>query len=60
LLGTAKKILHLGDLMRRRSNLMKLGELTPELVEELAMILQKELDWSEEEQLAEITFVLGS
>jgi glycerol-3-phosphate dehydrogenase len=50
-----EKVLHLEDLVRRRSNLMKLGELTPELVEELALMLQKELNWSEEERVEEIT-----
>jgi glycerol-3-phosphate dehydrogenase len=49
-----EKVIHLEDFVRRRSNLMKLGELTPELVEELASILQKTLGWSEEERLAEI------
>jgi glycerol-3-phosphate dehydrogenase len=43
-----EKIVHLEDLVRRRSNLMKLGELTPELVEELVKILQKVFGWSEE------------
>ena len=48
-------VLHLEDLVRRRSNLMKLGELTPELVKELAQILQNVLGWSEEERDVEIS-----
>jgi glycerol-3-phosphate dehydrogenase len=50
-------VLHLEDLVRRRSNLMKLGELTPQMVEELARILQDELGWSTEERGDEI-FIL--
>lgn len=49
-----EKVVHLEDLVRRRSNLMKLGKVTPELEEELASILQEALGWSEEERLAEI------
>jgi glycerol-3-phosphate dehydrogenase len=45
-----EKVLHLEDIVRRRSNLMKLGELTPRLVEELAFILQDVLGWSEVER----------
>jgi glycerol-3-phosphate dehydrogenase len=55
-----EKVVHLEDLVRRRSNLMKLGELTPELTEELARILQEALGWSEEEREAEITHPLES
>jgi glycerol-3-phosphate dehydrogenase len=51
-------VLRLEDLVRRRSNLMKLGELTHELVEELAQILQKELGWSEKSKKEEISHVL--
>jgi len=47
-------VLRLEDLVRRRSNLMKLGELTPPLVDELAQILQDELGWPAEEREDEI------
>ena len=50
-----EKVVHLEDLVRRRSNLMKLGRLTPELVEELASILQEALGWAEEAREHEIT-----
>jgi glycerol-3-phosphate dehydrogenase len=53
-------VLHLEDLVRRRTNLMKLGELTLELVEELAWTLQKELGWSEKKLEDEISHVLDS
>ncbi len=49
-----EKVVHLEDLVRRRSNLLKLGELTPELTEELAQIFQKALGWSEEERMMEV------
>jgi hypothetical protein len=37
---------------------MKLGELTHELAEELAQIIQKVLGWSEEERIAEIASLM--
>jgi glycerol-3-phosphate dehydrogenase len=52
------KLVHLEDLVRRRSNLIKLGRLTPGLVEELASILQEALGWSEAEREGEIAQVL--
>jgi glycerol-3-phosphate dehydrogenase len=55
-----EEVLHLEVLLRRRTNLMKLGEFTPELVVELALMLQKALGWSEEERVAEITCLLES
>ena len=53
-------ILHLEDLLRRRSNLMKLGELTPAVAEELAHILQAQLGWTEKEMTQEISQVLDA
>lgn len=49
-----EKILHLDDLVLRRSLLAMLGELTPELLEELAQIVGESLGWSEEETHAEV------
>jgi glycerol-3-phosphate dehydrogenase len=56
-LAKTEMIVHLEDLVRRRSNLLKLGLLTPKLVEELASILKDALGWNEEEcqdQIAQI------
>lgn len=44
-LAKREKILHLEDLVLRRTNLAKLGELTTALLEELAAALAPRLDW---------------
>jgi glycerol-3-phosphate dehydrogenase len=54
LLAQQEKILHLEDLVLRRTSLAKLGELTPALLDELASILTIPLDWSERERKEEI------
>lgn len=41
-----ERIVHLNDLLRRRTNLAKLGRLTPESLQELAQILGEALGWS--------------
>lgn len=46
-LAREEKIIHLEDLVLRRTNLAKLGELTPALLAELASVLRVPLDWSE-------------
>jgi glycerol-3-phosphate dehydrogenase len=52
-----EKVIRLEDLVRRRSNMMKLGQLSSELVEELAQILQRELGWFAERRVEEIALV---
>jgi len=47
-------ILHLGDLARRRTNLAKLGRLTPELLQELAQIVGEALGWSSDKMKDEL------
>ena len=54
LLVQQEKILHLEDLILRRTSLAKLGELTPALLDELASILTILLDWSERERKEEL------
>jgi len=49
-----EKIIHLDDLVLRRSLIAMLGELTPELLDELAQIVGESLGWSDEEVLAEV------
>jgi glycerol-3-phosphate dehydrogenase len=49
-----EKIVHLDDLVLRRSLIAMLGELTPELLDELAQIVGESLGWSDEEVLAEV------
>lgn len=53
-LAQQEKILHLDDLVLRRTNLAKLGELTPALLNELASILTIPLDWSERQRKEEV------
>jgi glycerol-3-phosphate dehydrogenase len=60
-LAQEEKIIHLEDLVLRRTNLAKLGELTPALLDELATTLTVPLDWSEKrrkEELARMVRVL--
>jgi glycerol-3-phosphate dehydrogenase len=54
LLAQLERILHLEDLVLRRTSLAKLGELTPALLEELASILTVPLDWSERVRKEEV------
>ena len=49
-----EKIIHLDDLVLRRSLMAMLGELTPELLDELAQIVGESLGWSDEETGAEV------
>ena len=49
-----EKALHLTDIVQRRSMLAKLGQLTPELIKELASIAAQCLAWSPEERQRQI------
>lgn len=49
-----EKVVHLDDLVLRRSLLAMLGELSPDLIAELAEVVGKALNWSEGERRAEI------
>ena len=49
-----EKVLHLEDLILRRTNLAKCGDLTPALLDELASILMTSMDWSEVERREEL------
>ncbi len=53
-LSQAEKVLHLEDLILRRTNLAKFGDLTPALLDELASILMTSMDWSDVERREEI------
>jgi glycerol-3-phosphate dehydrogenase len=53
-LTQVEKVLHLEDLILRRTNLAKCGDLTPALLDELASILMTTMDWSEVERREEI------
>ncbi len=53
-LATKEKIIHLDDLVLRRTHIAKLGLLTSALLVELADILAKFLGWSDEERDAEM------
>ena len=52
-LGLHEKIIHLDDLILRRSMLAMLGHSTPERIEELAEVLGESLGWSTEQQKTE-------
>jgi glycerol-3-phosphate dehydrogenase len=54
-LAQKEKVVHLDDLILRRTHLAKLGMLTKPLLEELANILAEALDWSEDRKEAELT-----
>lgn len=54
-----EKVVHLDDIVLRRSLMAWLGELTPALVEELAEVVGEALGWSEEERLAEAARTFG-
>jgi glycerol-3-phosphate dehydrogenase len=58
-LAEREKIVHLDDLLLRRSMLAYLGQLTRPLVEELAEALGAVLDWSTQKKQAEIERALG-
>ena len=58
-LSRYEKIVHLDDLLLRRSLLGMLGELTPDLIEELAEIVGEALDWSEAGRRAEVERALA-
>jgi glycerol-3-phosphate dehydrogenase len=49
-----EKILHLEDLILRRTDVAKMGELNSALLEEFAAILGAQLDWSERECKQEV------
>jgi len=49
-----EKIVHLDDLILRRSLMAYLGHLTRPLVDELANILAEVLDWSDTQKQAEV------
>jgi len=53
-LAQEEKVVHLDDLILRRSLLGMLGEVTGELIEELAQVVGEALAWPEEAQKAEI------
>ncbi|MBP1324914.1 glycerol-3-phosphate dehydrogenase [Leucobacter exalbidus] len=53
-LTRTEQIVHLDDLLKRRTSLAFCGHMTVELFEELASILAAELGWTEEERAAEI------
>ncbi|MEZ4658807.1 MAG: glycerol-3-phosphate dehydrogenase/oxidase [Caldilineaceae bacterium] len=53
-LAAHEQILHLDDLILRRTSLAMLGHLTRPLLVELAAIVGQELGWNSEEQRAEI------
>lgn len=54
-LADQEKIVHLDDLLLRRSLLAMLGELTPELITELAEVVGDALSWTPETRQVEIT-----
>lgn len=54
-LADQEKIVHLDDLLLRRSLLAMLGELTPELITELAEVVGDALGWTPEIRQVEIT-----
>jgi glycerol-3-phosphate dehydrogenase len=53
-LGKEEKVVHLEDLVLRRTDLAKLGELTPLLLDELATALTIPMDWSEKRRKEEM------
>ncbi len=53
-LAQCEKIIHLDDLLLRRSMLAMLGGLTAQAVEELADALGESLEWGEERRTAEV------
>jgi len=53
-LAQQEQVVHLDDLILRRSMLGMLGQLTPELLDELAGILDQALSWSSGQQQAEV------
>ncbi len=53
-LAKREKIIHLDDLILRRTHIAKLGLLTRPLLEELAAILAEALDWDGKQKNAEI------
>lgn len=58
-LAQEEKVLHLDDVPLRRSLMAWLGELTPDLIEELAEVVGDVLGWSEEERMAEASRTFG-
>jgi glycerol-3-phosphate dehydrogenase len=54
-LAEREKIVHLDDLLLRRTMLAYLGRLTRPLVEELADVLAESLGWTREQKQAEVT-----
>lgn len=54
-LAEKEKVIHLDDLILRRTHIAKLGLLTKPLLDELAVILAETLDWSEDQKEAELT-----
>jgi glycerol-3-phosphate dehydrogenase len=57
-LAEREKIVHLDDLLLRRTMLAYLGRLTRPLVEELADVLADSLGWTREQKKAEVTRAL--
>ncbi|MEJ2510723.1 MAG: glycerol-3-phosphate dehydrogenase C-terminal domain-containing protein [Anaerolineales bacterium] len=51
---TTEDVIHLDDLILRRTMLGKLGKITPDSLREIAKICKDVLEWSEEEMQQEI------
>ncbi len=58
-LGQCEKVVHLDDLLLRRSMLAMLGRLSREVVEELGDALGEALGWSSEQRKEEVTRALA-
>jgi len=54
-----EKVLHLDDFLLRRSMLGMLGQITREMIDELALIFANYLGWNREQMRAEITRILS-
>ena len=58
-LASQECIVHLDDLVLRRTIMALLGQLSLELLEELAVLLAAELDWQPERTQQEIACTVG-
>ena len=54
-----ERVVHLDDLVLRRSMLAMLGRLTPEMIDELAGVLSNALGWTAEQRAAEVARLLS-